>query len=141
MQGSHGDWKTWKMKIVMEKSWNMNNWPKVMEFCHQSWNCTKLYHICYQHLGIKHRCRKSFSVFHKTSQMQNREGRWSWKIKKWPWKSHGKIFCQVYGNPGVYLSLFHGVPFYTISLDLELICVFLVISYLYKENAFLSKCT
>ena len=32
-QGSHGDWKTWKMKMVMEKSWNMKNWPKVMEFC------------------------------------------------------------------------------------------------------------
>ena len=33
-QGSQGDWKTWKM--VMEKSWNMKNWPKVMEFCDQS---------------------------------------------------------------------------------------------------------
>ena len=49
---------------------------------------------------------------------------------------------KVYGNPEVYLSSFPGVPFYTISLDLELICVFLVISYLYKENTFLSKlCT
>ena len=27
------DWKTWKMKMVMEKSWNMKKWPKVMEFC------------------------------------------------------------------------------------------------------------
>ena len=38
MQGSHGGWKTWKMKMVMEKSWNMTNWLKVMEFyqfCHQ----------------------------------------------------------------------------------------------------------
>ena len=24
-QGSHGDWKTWKMKMVMEKSCNMKN--------------------------------------------------------------------------------------------------------------------
>ena len=28
------------MKMVMEKSWNMKNWPKVMEFCSQSWNFT-----------------------------------------------------------------------------------------------------
>ena len=37
-QGSLGDWKTWKMKMVMEKSWNMKKWPKVMEFCDNSWN-------------------------------------------------------------------------------------------------------
>ena len=24
---------------------------------------------------------------------------WSWKITKWSWKSHGKIFCEVCGNP------------------------------------------
>ena len=30
-QGFHGDWKTLKMKMVMEKSWNMKNWPKVMK--------------------------------------------------------------------------------------------------------------
>ena len=40
MQGSQGDMKTWKMKIDMEKSWNMKNWPKLMEFCDQSWNST-----------------------------------------------------------------------------------------------------
>ena len=28
------------MKMVMEQSWNMKNWPKVMEFCDQSWNFT-----------------------------------------------------------------------------------------------------
>ena len=30
---SHGDWKTLetlKMKVVMEKSWNMKNWPKFL---------------------------------------------------------------------------------------------------------------
>ena len=26
------------MKMVIEKSLNMKNWPKVMEFCDQSWN-------------------------------------------------------------------------------------------------------
>ena len=25
---------------IMEKSWNIKNWPKVMEFCDQSWNFT-----------------------------------------------------------------------------------------------------
>ena len=36
--------------MVMEKSWNIKNWPKVMEFCDQSWNFTdfvpELYQIC-----------------------------------------------------------------------------------------------
>ena len=35
---------------VMEKSWNMTNLPKVMEFYFQSWNFTnfapKMYQIC-----------------------------------------------------------------------------------------------
>ena len=39
-QGSHSDWKSWKMKMDMEKSWNMRNWQKVMEFSDQSWNFT-----------------------------------------------------------------------------------------------------
>ena len=42
--------KSWKMKMVMEKSLNMKNWPKVMEFYDQSWNFTnfnpELYQIC-----------------------------------------------------------------------------------------------
>ena len=50
IQGSHGDWKTWKMKMVMEKSCNMKNWPKIMEFCDHSWNYAnfvpKFYQIC-----------------------------------------------------------------------------------------------
>ena len=36
--------------MVMEKSWHRKNWPKVMEFCNQSWNFTnfalELYQIC-----------------------------------------------------------------------------------------------
>ena len=47
LQGSNGHWK---MKVVMEKSWNMKNWPKAMEVCDQSWNLTNLapesYQIC-----------------------------------------------------------------------------------------------
>ena len=30
-QGSHADWKTWKMEVVMEKSWNFIFKQKVME--------------------------------------------------------------------------------------------------------------
>ena len=41
IQGSHGDWKTWKM--VMEKSGNMKNWPKVMEFCGSVIKCYQFY--------------------------------------------------------------------------------------------------
>ena len=33
-------------KMVMEKSWNMTNWPKVMEFCYQSWNFTNFAPNC-----------------------------------------------------------------------------------------------
>ena len=36
--------------MVNEKSWNMKNWPKVMEFCYQSRKCNnfapKMYQIC-----------------------------------------------------------------------------------------------
>ena len=49
-QGSHGDWITWKMKMVMEKSWNMENWPKshgillsVIEFYQF---CPQMYQSC-----------------------------------------------------------------------------------------------
>ena len=28
--------KTWKMKMVTEKSLNMTNWPNVMEFCDEN---------------------------------------------------------------------------------------------------------
>ena len=39
-----------KIKMVMEKALNMKNWPKVMEFCAQSWSFTnfasKLCQIC-----------------------------------------------------------------------------------------------
>ena len=36
--------------MVTKKSWNMKNWPKVMEFCDQSWNFSNvapgLFQIC-----------------------------------------------------------------------------------------------
>ena len=76
------------MKMVMEKSWNMKNWLKVMEFCAQSWNCAKSVFFGH-HQEIKQQSRKfAFSdVFHKTSPMQNQEEIRSWKIKKWSWKN------------------------------------------------------
>ena len=79
--GSHGrDWTTCETKMVMEKSWNLNIWQKVMEFCDQSWNSTKFvpefYQMCYcfyQLQGIYHQSRKSafFDLLHKMSQIQN----------------------------------------------------------------------
>ena len=50
-QGSHRGWKSWKMKVVMEKSLNMKKLKKVLEFCDKSWNCTKFKH-CLQKLSI-----------------------------------------------------------------------------------------
>ena len=37
--------------------------------------------------------------------LQNRKERWSWKHDKWLWKSHGKILCQVCGNPVFYTHI------------------------------------
>ena len=74
--------------MVWENSWNVTKWPKVMEFCDQSWNfinfAPKLCHILFvfgHHQESKQRSRKSaFSgVFHKISRIQNREEKWLWK--------------------------------------------------------------
>ena len=86
-------------------------WSWKSQICQKSWNFV----ISHGNLPILHpnlyffvtakklssNLRKSaFSdVFRKMSWMQNREEKWSWKIKKWSWKSHDKIFCQVCGNP------------------------------------------
>ena len=55
-QSSCRDWEAWKIKMVMENSWNMENWPKVMEFGYESRNFTnfapdgtKFVHTCYCH--------------------------------------------------------------------------------------------
>ena len=41
---------THPLKLVMEKSWNMKSWPRVMDSFYQSWNFTnfapELYQIC-----------------------------------------------------------------------------------------------
>ena len=75
--------------MVMEKSWKMKNWPKVMEFCDQSWEfyqfCPQMSMFFCHRLEIEQQSKKSaFSdVFRKMSRMQNREERSSWKMKKW----------------------------------------------------------
>ena len=76
-------------------------------------HCTNfVYIILCHHYKMKNQCRKSpFSkVFYKTAQMQNREERRSWKIKKRSWKSHVQICCQVCGNPKKVSDLCRNVP-------------------------------
>ena len=71
------------LKMVMEKSWNKKNLPKA----------TKKLSIDVESLHFPR-----FSE--KRPQIQfNREERWWWKIRKWSWKSHGKMFRQICGNP------------------------------------------
>ena len=103
IQGSHRDWKTWKIKVVMKKSWNMQNWPKVMEFCYQSWNFTnvapKLYKICMflvttEKLSI---CVESqhflvYSAKCRKCKMEKRDGHG--KLKN----CHGKYFVKSVGT-------------------------------------------
>ena len=89
---SHGTWK------IGQKSWNFVISHGILPILPP--NLTKC--VCLlSPLGNRAESRKSaFSnVFRKMSRMQNWEERWSWKIKKWSWKSHGKIICQVCGNP------------------------------------------
>ena len=83
-----------------------------MEFCYQSWNFTnfdpKLYKICIFFATTKklNICVESLHFFMfsaKCRECKNQEERWSLKIEKWSWKSHGKIFCQVCGNPVYYM--------------------------------------
>ena len=94
--------------MVMEKSWNVKNLPKVMELCESVMEFDRQNRAKFVFFLSPPRNKQrsywsrkaAFSdVFRKMSQMQNQGERWSWKIKKWSWKIHGKIFCQVCGNP------------------------------------------
>ena len=109
---SHGSHGNWKMK--MEKSWNINkNGQKSRNFIIShgilpilSENYTNFIYVL---PPLRHFPTFFFWRFLITPWMQNREEKWSWKIKKWSWKSHGKIFCQVCGNSAICLSCqFHG---------------------------------
>ena len=97
----------------------MNNWPKVLEFCDQSWNFTnfapKLYQICTFFATTK----KSrfyveswhFLTFSAKYKIEKRDRHGKSRI------GQGKIFFQVYGNPdpgNVYecmIFLKHGLCF------------------------------
>ena len=48
VQGSHRDWKTWKLNMVMEKSWSMKDCQEVMEFCDQKGDFTNFASEFYQ---------------------------------------------------------------------------------------------
>ena len=76
-QGSHRDWKTW---------------PKVMEFCYQSWKFTNFSPKCTKFVCL-FAITKTLSINAESSQFHFLQ------TPKWSWKSHGKIFCQVCRNP------------------------------------------
>ena len=88
------------MKIVMEKSWNMKNWPKVMEFCD---SVMELYQFCPQfvlnlhffdhHSDLESLHFLTFSAKRHKFKIGERVGHGKSR------KGHGKIFCQVCGNP------------------------------------------
>ena len=79
-----------------------------MEFCDQSWSFTnfapELYQICIFFVTNKKLSSDlespyfpRFSAKRCECNIGKRDGHR--KIKKWSWKSHGKIFVQVCGNP------------------------------------------
>ena len=89
--------------MVMEKSWNMKNWPKVMEFCDESWNFTnfapQFYQICIFFTAKKLSSNLesphflSFSTKCRECKIRKRDDHGKSR------NGHGKIFCQVCGNP------------------------------------------
>ena len=93
MQGSHRNWKAWKIKRVMEKSWNLVNWQKVMEFCDQSCNSTKFDCELYQISALFFFLWKVRVFLPCPQNVTNTdsEQRRSWKIEKQSQKSHGKF--------------------------------------------------
>ena len=88
----------------MEKSWNVKNWPKVMVFCDQSWNFThsapKLYYICKFLDATKQQSKKSAFSDISAKRRKFKLGReMVMENEEMVMESHGKIFCQVCGNP------------------------------------------
>ena len=97
----------------MGKSWNMKNWPKVMESCDQPCNFTNFALILYQICTIfaitrKHQCTNVESLYFLMFSAQcrkyiikKRDGHGKWR-NDFSGKSHVKILCQVCGNPDIY---------------------------------------
>ena len=86
--------------MVMEKSWNMKKWTKVMEFCYQSWNFSnfdpKMHQICMFFVTTK---KLSIIVeslhFPPNAKLRREMVMENWQMvmeKSW------KICCQVCGN-------------------------------------------
>ena len=98
--GSHGDSKTWKMKMVMDKSWNMKNWPKLWDFVISHGNLRIL-----PNLDVFATVKKlSIDV---ESQMQNGGERGSWKTKKLSWTSIVKSVGTLSDiHTSIYVQLF-----------------------------------
>ena len=89
------------MKMFMEKSWNMKYWPKVIEFCYQSWNLTyfalKLYQFCRffdttekLSIDVKSLHFPTFSAKCRECKIENRDVHG--KLKN----GHGKIMKQYF---------------------------------------------
>ena len=85
--------------MVMEKSWNMRNWQKVIVFCDHSWNFINFVprlcnFVCFDattkksSIDIKSLHFQTFSAKRCKCKIKKRDGHV--KIKKWSWKSHGK---------------------------------------------------
>ena len=96
------------MFLPMEMSWNMKNWPKVMEFCDQLWNLTNfvpelyqrhtcigpsLYQICIFFVTTK-KLSSDLESLHFPTFSAKRP-----KCKIGKRNGHGQIFCQICGNP------------------------------------------
>ena len=84
----------------------MNNWPKVMEFCYQSWNlpifAREFYQICIFFVTAKKSSNDLESLHFPTVSTKCCEC----KIRKRAGhgksrNGYGKVLCQVCGNPDV----------------------------------------
>ena len=103
-QGSLRDWKSWKMKMVMEQSWNMIHWPKVMEFCNKSWNLTNFApefdQICTFFLNLEKFTINLESLRFPTLSTKCHIFKiWAEMVMENQEIFMENIFCKVYGNP------------------------------------------
>ena len=87
LQGSHRDLKTWKMKMVIEKSWNMKKWQKVMEFYQFSPQFVLNFLITTKKLSsdLESLHFLIFSAKCHKFKIEERDGHG--KLKKWSWKN------------------------------------------------------
>ena len=84
IQGSHGDWKTWEMKMVMEKSWN---------FVIQSWNCPQFVLNLYFWSPLRNKAAIEISQNIVNSKLGREMVMENLEMVM---ENHGKIFCQVW---------------------------------------------